>query len=1324
MRLAVSAVALFCAATGALATPRLTNGDFEGSFANNVPQGWTEPTSPEVTYTCNGYVAEWQNYSTTLNGYPPLDVYAGTKSLGTFRADGVRVEGTNCPWPGPNYEVNILYQNIAVNPSTIYYVKVSAAVFLHHDRQGDYEDYWGEGASLRICAGANVIGSESDTDTAVVWRHSFWNWEGDSFWRYYPTVRNQRYGESSHNYFTTGPSQTSVTFVLLWLTKWNENFAICAFDNVQCDLSTTGPEPTGSDTYTAKNPPTWVGGDPRWSPTQKPPEWCKAGETNGGDQFYQSEERTTGLYPRNSAIGDLNGDGLLDIAVADSWSHLISIYLQKPAGGFELKSHLGGAVYPTSVQIGQVVGGPALDLAVSSAGKYEVAVFPGNGDGTFGAPYTVSTSWQPTWLALGDFNNNGQTDFVVGVQRAGSGSEIHCYLGNGSGGFTHSHTLATGFPDSPSCIIAADLGDDGTDSLPDGNLDIAALSWGGDVYSFVGYGNGTFQYGRSYGSCGAWKSTAMAVANLDEDPSNIPDICVGYMWEADYAQLLQGRGDCTFSGQSCDNKENVWMRPGRFPSGVDIIDFNQDTHPDFAFSNYASSDVVLYKNLGFSAGWRYEYFNHFGVGRKNTHILASDLNADGYKDLIVTGGWTQTVNVIYGGPNGAINAPRADRKGVCQAGAIADFITSDSRLDIAVDFEDGGGSGMRVYRNDGNLSFTEVYSNTIIASGGICLDLSSADLNSDGKADFAATWKAATGTGSWWVYLGDGAGGFTRTQYTIMSGNSTQDTVLANVDNVNGPDLIGVEAQLYYEGVYCRQNNGAGGFGAGSAKRTTLPQNSKPRDLDAGDFNSDGKQDVVVAFSAGNKFGLLTGRGDGYFNSPVYLSAGTETSGICAGDFNGDGKQDVAVINKGADTLMVFLGNGAGSFGSPKTIAVGDEPTHVQTHDFNVDGKSDLIVSNAADKTFCVLRGNGDGTFQSPQYYRTTETPYRFAVGDLRGIGVPDLFAAVDGWAIYRNALLSTGSITVTDDGASQTFTDHISGGWTATTGPGRTILRYRWAVSTTPDTTGIVPGGGWQYTTSAGGTRSITLSEGQTYYILAQAEDSANLWTPIGAADGITVQQPVSVGTAAEAKRLEDGRAVILSGAIVSRVWSGSPWVCYVQDADRASGIRVQGTGAVPMAGQEVTVTGVMSSLGRERMISASNVITGATPGEPAPLETTGRGLGGGDFEYTAGPPMSGQVGVLDGYGANNIGLLVRTSGRVTRSETGEDFFYLDDGSNLEDGFAGGLKGVRCTASGLTKPAVGEYRVVTGVSGAIEIGGSPVRCVRVQRQGDIAAAP
>ena len=165
--------------------------------------------------------------------------------------------------------------------------------------------------------------------------------------------------------------------------------------------------------------------------------------------------------------------------------------------------------------------------------------------------------------------------------------------------------------------------------------------------------------------------------------------------------------------------------------------------------------------------------------------------------------------------------------------------------------------------------------------------------------------------------------------------------------------------------------------------------------IDIGDFNGDGKDDLVVTDYISNKVKVLLGNGDGTFASPVNSSVGSGAFFVKVGDFNGDGKADLVTSNGVSKDVSILLGNGDGTFTTAVNYPTGTGSWFASIGDFNKDGKADLVVANETLANVSVLLGIGDGTFATAvNYYSLGSYPKSVIVGDFNGDRKADLATA------------------------------------------------------------------------------------------------------------------------------------------------------------------------------------------------------------------------------------------------------------------------------------------------------------------------------------------
>jgi len=173
-----------------------------------------------------------------------------------------------------------------------------------------------------------------------------------------------------------------------------------------------------------------------------------------------------------------------------------------------------------------------------------------------------------------------------------------------------------------------------------------------------------------------------------------------------------------------------------------------------------------------------------------------------------------------------------------------------------------------------------------------------------------------------------------------------------------------------------------------------------------GDFNGDGKLDVVVASGLSDTAVVLLGNGDGTLQPAQGYYAGPGLygdMGMVVSDFNGDGKLDLVMGSSSWTTVTLLLGNGDGTFGAARNVGPGGT---VAAADFNHDGKLDIVSVNSQ-STYVDL-GNGDGTFQAA--LKVGPGGKSVAVDDFNGDGFADLAVAGPGSVdVFRNAADWTG---------------------------------------------------------------------------------------------------------------------------------------------------------------------------------------------------------------------------------------------------------------------------------------------------------------------------
>ena len=165
-----------------------------------------------------------------------------------------------------------------------------------------------------------------------------------------------------------------------------------------------------------------------------------------------------------------------------------------------------------------------------------------------------------------------------------------------------------------------------------------------------------------------------------------------------------------------------------------------------------------------------------------------------------------------------------------------------------------------------------------------------------------------------------------------------------------------------------------------------------------GDFNGDGRQDIVTANNSSNVASvLLRNAANNGFDARVDYPVGSNPTSVAVADFNGDGKQDIVTANNTNHNVSVLLRNAANNgFDPAVNYVTGTNPISVAVGDFNGDGRPDIVTANngtGVNTVSVLLRSAANNGFDAKVDFAVNDRPIGVTVADFNGDGRQDIAA-------------------------------------------------------------------------------------------------------------------------------------------------------------------------------------------------------------------------------------------------------------------------------------------------------------------------------------------
>ena len=315
-------------------------------------------------------------------------------------------------------------------------------------------------------------------------------------------------------------------------------------------------------------------------------------------------------------VGDFNGDGKPDMAVANYNPATVTILLGDGTGGFTVAQQMPVGPGPISVAVVDLNGDGKVDLAVANYNGDSVSFLRGNGTGQFTNVGWLSVGSVPSSVTAGDFNGDGLVDLAVANLGANTVSVL---LGDGAFGFTRTD-LPVG--NEPRMLTAVDLN-------LDGRTDLAVADYlAGAVSILLGDGAGHFTRSDVPSA-----PTPRSIGQGDINGDGIPDLITGN-YDTATASVLIGDGTGGFTRTD--------VPVGTNPRSVAVADFNGDGKADIVVANHSTNTVSVL--IGDGAG----HFARTDVGVSNgPYALAvGDFNGDDRPDVVAANQDANSVSVL------------------------------------------------------------------------------------------------------------------------------------------------------------------------------------------------------------------------------------------------------------------------------------------------------------------------------------------------------------------------------------------------------------------------------------------------------------------------------------------------------------------------------------------------------------------------------------------------------------------------------------------------------------------------------------------------------
>ncbi len=596
---------------------------------------------------------------------------------------------------------------------------------------------------------------------------------------------------------------------------------------------------------------------------------------NGDGSFTPTPELfDAGFGSASAAAGDLDGDGRVDLAVANEGTDEVYILRGDGAGGFTLLRRVGVGQAPNAVALADLDGNGRLDILLTNGNSDSVSVIRNVGGGNFAAAQEFpvgAVAATPRGLALGDVDADGRLDALVANNFS---FDVAVLRGDGQGGFLAARAFVADA--EPLGVLAGDL--DG-----DGRVDAVGLTRGGGTSPSAAVlrslGGGRLSGVENVPLSGA--PVQVAVADLEGD--GLSDALVAQVGAG--AQVGRARVFSSF-GTGGFGAARELLSAG---DAIAVVagDFDGDLRADFALINRSPAVVSVFRQNQSGSFENKAPIGH-SAGSVNAAV-AWDFDGDGRTDLALVGQQVSgegVVQVLSGGPGGVFVPRTSFQVGDLPLGVDVGDFNQDGIADLVT--ANNASSNVSIALGNGDGTFGTP---TSLGVSGGPRSIAVADFDRDGLDDIAVSTVQPAGVN---VFFGDGTGRFPNSitrPLSVGAGEVPAAVAARDMDGDGAPDVLVAGETNNSIRLFLRSGGNPRAFQ--SADVTGV--NRRPVSLVTADFDGDGRYDAAAATtSPAPTMSVLTN---------------IRAAGLFRGDGNGDGRVTasdcVALARKISERLVL-----------------------------------------------------------------------------------------------------------------------------------------------------------------------------------------------------------------------------------------------------------------------------------------------------------------------------------------------------------------------------------------------------------------------------------